>query len=165
MEKVHFPLMEKAVEFTEADRIKSLDLYPYFRPIQSDQDTEVLLDGKKVLMFGSNSYLGLTCHPKVKEGAINAIRKYGTGCGGSAFLNGTLDIHLECQERLAQYVHKEAALLFSTGMQANLGAISAMTNRDEYLILDKFDHASIIDGARLGLGRVSRFQHNDLQSL
>lgn len=165
MKKVQLPWMDKAVEFTEAERVKALDLYPYFRPIQSDQDTEVLLDGKKVLMFGSNSYLGLTCHPKVKEGAISAIRKYGTGCGGSPFLNGTLDIHIECQERLAQFVHKEAALLFSTGMQANLGAISAMTGRDEYVILDKFNHASIVDGARLGLGRVTRFQHNNLESL
>ena len=117
-------------------------------------------------MFGSNSYLGLTNHPKVKEGAIEAIRKYGTGCGGSRFLNGTLDIHIECEEKIAKFVGKEGALLFATGMQANLGGISALAEgRDDYVLLDKFDHASIIDGARLGMGRVMRFQHNDLSSL
>ncbi len=164
-EKKVLPVLEKTIAFKDADNVRAAGLYPYFRPIQSDQDTEVLLGGKKVLMFGSNSYLGLTCHPKVKESAINAIKKYGTGCGGSPFLNGTLDIHLECEEKLAKFMGKEAVLLFSTGMQANLGAISAMTNRDEYLILDKFDHASIIDGSRLGIGRVNRFQHNDMGNL
>jgi 8-amino-7-oxononanoate synthase len=165
MNKTCNPLLEKAIEFKDAEQVRTLGLYPYFRPIESDQDTEVALGGKKVLMFGSNSYLGLTCHPKVKEGAIRAIQKYGTGCGGSRFLNGTLDIHVECEERLARFVHKDAALLYATGMQANIGTISAITKRDEYVILDKLDHASIIDGARLGFGRVSRFQHNDLTSL
>jgi 8-amino-7-oxononanoate synthase len=159
------PLLEKAVTYSDAQQVRELDLYPYFRQIESDQEPEVILHGKKVLMFGSNSYLGLTSHPKVKEGAIRAIRKYGTGCGGSRFLNGTLDIHIECEERLARFVHKDAALLYATGMQANLGTISAMAKRDEYVILDKLDHASIIDGARLGFGRVLRFQHNDLTSL
>jgi 8-amino-7-oxononanoate synthase len=165
MKKSSNPLLKKAIEYKEPRRVRAMNLYPYFRPIESDQDTEVLLEGKKVLMFGSNSYLGLTSHPKVKEGAIRAIQKYGTGCGGSRFLNGTLDIHIECENRLAKFVHKDAALLYATGMQANLGTISAMTTRDEYVILDKLDHASIIDGARLGFGRVSRFQHNDMASL
>jgi 8-amino-7-oxononanoate synthase len=158
-------LLEKTIEYKDPQQVREMNLYPYFRPIESDQETEVLLEGKKVLMFGSNSYLGLTSHPKVKEAAIAAIRKYGTGCGGSRFLNGTLDLHIKCEERLAQFVQKDAALLYATGMQANLGAISAMTKRDEYIILDKLDHASIIDGARLGFGRVSRFRHNDLTSL
>jgi 8-amino-7-oxononanoate synthase len=165
MKKTSNLLLKKAVDYKEPLKVRAMGLYPYFRPIESDQDTEVLLEGKKVLMFGSNSYLGLTSHPKVKESAIAAIRKYGTGCGGSRFLNGTLDLHIECEARLAKFVHKDAALLFATGMQANLGTISAMTKRDEYVILDKLDHASIIDGARLGFGRVSRFQHNDLASL
>jgi 8-amino-7-oxononanoate synthase len=159
------PLLEKAVRYKDPDRVMEMNLYPYFRPIESDQDCEVVLDGKKVLMFGSNSYLGLTCHPKVKEAAIRAVQKYGTGCGGSRFLNGTLDIHIECEERLAKFVRKDAALLYATGMQANLGTISAFSKRDEYFILDKFDHASIIDGARLGAGRTQRFHHNDLESL
>ncbi len=165
MNKTANPLLEKAVEYKDPEQVQALNLYPYFRPIESDQDAEVILEGKKVLMFGSNSYLGLTSHPKVKEGAIKAIQKYGTGCGGSRFLNGTLDIHIECEERLAKFVNKDAALLYATGMQANLGTISAMTKRDEYIILDKLDHASIIDGARLGFGRVSKFKHNDLESL
>jgi len=165
MNKTANPLLEKIIKYKDAEQVQAMNLYPYFRPIESDQDAEVILEGKKVLMFGSNSYLGLTSHPKVKEGAIKAIQKYGTGCGGSRFLNGTLDIHIECEERLAKFVNKDSALLYATGMQANLGAISAMTKRDEYIILDKLDHASIIDGARLGFGRVSKFKHNDLESL
>jgi 8-amino-7-oxononanoate synthase len=166
MAKTFPPLLKKVVEYNDAELVRSMNLYPYFRPIQSDQNAEVLLDGKKVLMFGSNSYLGLTSHPKVKEAAIKAIQKYGTGCGGSRFLNGTLDIHIECEEKIAKYVRKEGALLFATGMQANLGGISALlAGRNDHVLLDKFDHASIIDGARLGMGRVSRFQHNDLDSL
>jgi 8-amino-7-oxononanoate synthase len=140
-------------------------LYPYFRPITSAQGTEVILDGSKVLMFGSNSYMGLTDHPKVKEAAIAAVRKYGTGCAGSRFLNGTLDIHLACEEKLAQFVKKEAALLYSTGFQVNLGVISCLVGRDAGVILDKLDHASIVDGARLSLGKVVRFKHNDMSSL
>ena len=166
MEKTCPPLLKKVVEYKDAEAVRAMDLYPYFRPIQSDQNAEVLLDGKKVLMFGSNSYLGLTSHPKVKEAAIKAIQKYGTGCGGSRFLNGTLDIHIECEEKIAKFMGKEGALLFATGMQANLGGISALAaGRNDHVLLDKFDHASILDGARLGMGRVSRFQHNDLDSL
>jgi 8-amino-7-oxononanoate synthase len=147
------------------DEVKALGLYPYFRPISSAQDTEVQMDGQKLLMFGSNNYLGLTNHPKVKEAAIAAIAKYGTGCAGSRFLNGTLDIHLECEERLARFVHKEAALVYATGFQVNLGVIPTLTARSDFLILDKLDHASIVDGARLSLSRVARYRHNDMQSL
>jgi len=164
--KVLSPLIQKVADYHDPEVVRNLNLYPYFRPIESDQAAEVVIDGKKVLMFGSNSYLGLTNHPKVKEAAIAAIRKYGTGCGGSRFLNGTLDIHIECEAKIAKFVGKEGALLFATGMQANLGGISALaTGRDDVVLLDKFDHASILDGARLGMGRVSRFQHNDLSSL
>src|ERR1700712_5709640 len=139
----------KIAEFQVANMIREKGLYPYFRPIESGQDTEVMIDNKKVLMFGSNSYLGLTNHPKIKEAAKIAIDKYGTGCAGSRFLNGTLDIHLELEKRLATYVGKESAVLFSTGFQVNLGVISCLLDRNDYLILDEYDHASIIDGSRL----------------
>jgi 8-amino-7-oxononanoate synthase len=143
----------------------ALGIFPYFRPISSAQGTEVILDGKTVLMFGSNSYMGLTDHPKVKEAAIAAVRKYGTGCAGSRFLNGTLDIHLACEEKLAQFVKKEAALMYSTGFQVNQGVISCLMGRGDYVILDKLDHASIVDGARLSFGEMVRFKHNDMASL
>ena len=142
-----------------------MGLYPYFRAIESEQDTEVIINGRKTLMFGSNSYMGLTSHPKVKEAAAKAIRKYGTGCAGSRFLNGTLDIHIQCEELLARFVKKESALLYSTGFQVNLGVISALIGREDYVILDKLDHASIVDGARLSFGRALRFKHNDMESL
>jgi 8-amino-7-oxononanoate synthase len=140
-------------------------IYPYFRPIESDQDTTVKMDGKPVLMLGSNNYLGLTNHPKVKEAAMEAIRQYGTGCAGSPFLNGTLRIHLECQERLADFTQKPAALLFSTGFQANLGAISSLVARNGFVITDSLDHASIIDGARLAFGKMVKFRHNSAADL
>jgi 8-amino-7-oxononanoate synthase len=139
--------------------------YPYFRSIESAQDTEVIIDGKRVLMFGSNAYLGLTNHPKVKEAATRAIELYGTGCAGSRFLNGTLDIHLELERRLAAYVGKDAALVFSTGFQVNLGVISCLTGRNDYIILDEFDHASIIDGSRLSFSKVIKYRHNDMHDL
>lgn len=140
-------------------------LYPYFRPISSAQGTEVMLEGKRVLMFGSNSYMGLTDHPKVKEAALAAIRKYGTGCAGSRFLNGTLDLHLACEQELARFVKKDEALLYSTGFQVNQGVISCLVGHDDFVILDKLDHASIVDGARLSPGTVVRFKHNDMSSL
>jgi len=140
-------------------------IYPYFREIESEQDTEVFIDGKKVLMFGSNSYLGLTNHPKVKEAAKAAIDKYGTGCAGSRFLNGTLKIHTELENKLARLVNKDAALCYSTGFQVNLGVVSILGGRHDYLILDELDHASIIEGSRLSFAKVLKFAHNDMDAL
>ncbi|RYG17524.1 MAG: aminotransferase class I/II-fold pyridoxal phosphate-dependent enzyme [Chitinophagaceae bacterium] len=158
-------LQDRVAAFQDAKRIKEQGLYPYFRSISSAQDTEVIIDGKPVLMFGSNSYLGLTNHPKIKEASQKAIEKYGTGCAGSRFLNGTLDIHLELEQRLAAYVDKPAAVLFSTGFQVNLGVISCLLDRNDYLILDEYDHASIIDGSRLSFSRSIKYAHNDMNDL
>ena len=158
-------LFDKCRQFTKVEEVKSLGLYPYFQPISSEQGTEVIINGKKVLMLGSNSYLGLTVHPKVKQAAIDATKKYGTGCAGSRFLNGSLDIHTELEKKLADFVHKEKSLLFSTGFQSNLGAIAGLVNKGEYVILDKSDHASIVDGTKLSYGEVKRFMHNDMKSL
>ncbi len=158
-------LHDRIAAFKDATAIKERGLYPYFRAIESGQDTEVIIDGKKVLMFGSNSYLGLTNHPKIKEAAKAAVDKYGTGCAGSRFLNGTLDIHIELERRLAAYVGKEAAVLFSTGFQVNLGVISCLLDRNDYLILDEYDHASIIDGSRLSFSRSIKYAHNDMDDL
>lgn len=159
------PLLEKARAFRSAAQVRSLGLYPYFRTISSAQDTEVIIEGKKVLMLGSNSYLGLTNHPKIKEAARAAVDKYGTGCAGSRFLNGTLQIHLELEEALARWVQKESVLLYSTGFQVNLGVISALVGRDEYILGDKSNHASIVDGCHLAQGEFIRFPHKDLGAL
>ncbi|WP_461490058.1 serine palmitoyltransferase [Pontibacter sp. HJ8] len=156
---------EKSAAYYAAERAMAQGAYPYFRSIESAQDTEVIIDGKRVLMFGSNAYLGLTNHPKVKEAATKAIELYGTGCAGSRFLNGTLDIHLELERRLAEYVGKDAALVFSTGFQVNLGVISCLTGRNDYIILDEFNHASIIDGSRLSFSKVIKYRHNDMHDL
>lgn len=158
-------LQEKIAQFQDANMIREKGLYPYFRPIESGQDTEVMIDHKRVLMFGSNSYLGLTNHPKIKEASKKAIDKYGTGCAGSRFLNGTLDIHIELENRLAAYVGKPAAVLFSTGFQVNLGVLSCVTGRNDYLILDEYDHASLIDGSRLSFSKVIKYAHNDMSDL
>lgn len=158
-------LQDRIASFQDAKVIKERGLYPYFRAIDSAQDTEVIINGKPVLMFGSNSYLGLTNHPKIKEASQKAIAKYGTGCAGSRFLNGTLDIHLELENRLASYVGKEAAVLFSTGFQVNLGVISCLLDRTDYLVLDEYDHASIIDGSRLSFSRSIKYAHNDMNDL
>ncbi len=158
-------LQTKFSNFNLPQQLISAGIYPYFRVIESDQDTEVMINNKKVLMFGSNSYLGLTCHPKVKEAAKKAIDKYGTGCAGSRFLNGTLDIHIELEEKLAKLVNKEAALCYSTGFQANQGVISCVTGRNDYVILDDLDHASIIDGSRLSFAKVLKFAHNNMTDL
>jgi 8-amino-7-oxononanoate synthase len=158
-------LHSRVSEFKDSKIVKERGLYPYFRPIESGQDTEVLINGKPVLMFGSNSYLGLTNHPAIIEAAQIAVQKYGTGCAGSRFLNGTLDIHEELEYRLAKYTGKEAAVLFSTGYQANLGALSCLTGRNDYLILDESDHASIIDGSRLSFSKVIKYAHNDMKDL
>ena len=162
---MHKKLHKKIELFQDAEMIKKAGVYPYFRVIECGQDTEVLLNGKKVLMFGSNSYLGLTNHPKIKEASKKAIDKYGTGCAGSRFLNGTLDIHIELERKLAAYVNKEAALLFSTGFQVNLGVLSCITGRNDYLILDEYDHASLIDGSRLSFSKTVKYRHNDMADL
>ena len=158
-------LKKKIDAFKTVDLLKAADIYPFFRPLQSDQDTEVIIDSKRVLMFGSNSYLGLTNHPKVKEAAKKAIDKYGSGCAGSRFLNGTLDLHIELEEALAQFVGKEAALVFSTGYQVNLGVISALAGRNDFLFLDESNHACIIDGARLSFSKIYKFGHSDMAHL
>jgi 8-amino-7-oxononanoate synthase len=158
-------LQQKISTFKDADLIRAQDVYPYFRVIESGQETEVTLNGKRVLMFGSNSYLGLTNHPRIAEAASRAIEKYGSGCAGSRFLNGTLDLHVELERRLAAYTGKEDAILFSTGFQANLGTLSALSGRADALLLDEYDHASIIDGSRLSFSRVIKYRHNDMQDL
>ncbi|TWR31002.1 pyridoxal phosphate-dependent aminotransferase family protein [Mucilaginibacter pallidiroseus] len=158
-------LHEKIAQFQDANMIRAQGLYPYFRPIESGQDTEVIINNRRVLMFGSNSYLGLTNHPKIKEATKKAIDKYGSGCAGSRFLNGTLDIHIELENRLANYVGKEAAVLFSTGFQVNLGVLSCIVGRNDYLILDEYDHASIIDGSRLSFSKSIKYAHNDMHDL
>ena len=158
-------MQEKLSKYDAPQKAKALGVYPYFRKIESDQDTEVLINGKIVLMFGSNSYLGLTNHPKIKEAAIAAIRKYGTGCAGSRFLNGTLDIHEELEHRLAKFVGKEEAIIYSTGFQVNLGVVSCVTGRGDYILWDELDHASIIEGRRLSFSTPVKYRHNDMQSL
>ena len=159
------PLQEKLAKYDAPQKAKAMGVYPYFRKIESDQDTEVLINGKKVLMFGSNSYLGLTNHPKIKEAAIAAIKKYGTGCAGSRFLNGTLDIHVELENRLARFIGKEESIIYSTGFQVNMGVVSCLTGRDDCLIWDERDHASIIEGRRLSFSNPLKFKHNDMESL
>ncbi len=158
-------IFDKCFRFDKAKSLISHGLYPYFRVIESAQDPEIIMNGRKMIMVGSNNYLGLTNHPKVKEAAIEAIKKYGTGCAGSRFLNGTLDIHVKLEEKLASFIRKEAALIFSTGFQVNLGVISALVCKDDVVIIDKMDHASIIDGCRLSFGEVKKFKHNDMADL
>ena len=158
-------LKKKIDAFKTVDRLKEADIYPFFRPLQSDQDTEVIIGSKRILMFGSNSYLGLTNHKDVKDAAKKAIDKYGSGCAGSRFLNGTLDLHIELEEALAQFVGKEGALVFSTGYQVNLGVISALCGRNDYLFLDEWNHACIIDGARLSFSKIYKFGHSDMAHL
>ena len=158
-------LQAKLSQYQEPQKAKALGIYPYFRKIESEQDTEVYIGGKTVLMFGSNSYMGLTNHPKVKEAAIEAIKKYGTGCAGSPFLNGTLDIHKELEARLAAFVGKEDAMIYSTGFEVNLGVVSCVTGREDYVLLDEQDHASIIEGRRLSFSTAYKYKHNDMASL
>jgi len=158
-------LREKLAKYDAPQKTKAAGIYPYFREIESDQGTEVIIQGKKVLMFGSNAYLGLTNHPKVKEAAIEAIKKYGTGCAGSRFLNGTLDIHVKLEQRLAEFVGKEDAITFSTGFQVNEGVLSCITGREDFIIWDELDHASIIEGIRLSFSTKLKFKHNDMDSL
>ncbi len=158
-------LQRKFSHYTEPQKVEKMGLYPFFRMIESDQDTVVKMQGRDVLMFGSNSYLGLTNHPKIKEAAKKAIDKYGSGCAGSRFLNGTLDLHIELENKLAAFVGKQAALVYSTGFQVNLGVIPTVTGRNDYLLIDELDHASIIEATRLSFAKVLKYRHNDMVSL
>lgn len=158
-------LSERLAQYDVPQKAKAAGVYPYFRPISSDQDTVVQIDGKPVLMFGSNSYLGLTNHPKIKEGSIKAVEKYGTGCAGSRFLNGTLDIHIELEEKLAKLVGKEEALVYATGFTVNSGVVPCLGGREDYLLLDRLNHASIIEGSRLSLAKQFKYRHNDMEQL
>jgi 8-amino-7-oxononanoate synthase len=158
-------LREKMMKYDAPQRAKAAGIYPYFRAIESDQDTEVIINGKKVLMFGSNAYLGLTNHPKVKEAAIEATKKYGTGMAGSRFLNGTLDIHIELERKLANFMNKDEAIVFSTGFTVNEGVLGCLTGREDFIIWDERDHASIIEGLRTSFSTKFKFRHNDMKSL
>jgi len=158
-------LFDKCSSFTTAKDAIANGIYPYFIPLNENEGTEVVFQGKRLIMCGSNNYLGLTTHPKVREAAIDAIKRYGTSCTGSRFLNGTLALHEQLEHELAEWVGKEASLVFSTGMQTNLGTISSLIGRDDIVILDKDDHASIVDGARLGYGKIERYRHNDMDHL
>lgn len=158
-------LKEKYAKYDLPQQFMAKGVYPYFRCIDSEQDTEVTMSGKKVLMFGSNSYMGLTNHPRIKEAAIAAVRKYGTGCAGSRFLNGTLDIHIQLENELAEFVGKDDALVYSTGFQVNLGVLSCVTGRRDTILCDELDHASIVDGRRLSFSTARKFRHNDMEHL
>ena len=159
-------LNEICARYTVPQEVKAKGIYPYYKPISSGQDPVVTMaDGHKVLMFGSNSYLGLSDDPRLKEAAIAAVKKYGTSCSGSRFLNGTLDIHQELEEKLAKFVGKEEAVTYSTGFQVNLGVVSCLGFKGGYIILDDTDHACIIDGSRLGWSTVYKFKHNDMEAL
>ena len=158
-------LKTRCAQYRAPQEAQAKGIYPYYKPIESEQSTVVKIHGRDVLMFGSNSYLGLSNDPRLKEAAIAAVRKYGTSCSGSRFLNGTLDIHVALEEKLARLVGKEAAVCFSTGFQVNLGVVSALCGHHDYLLLDSLDHASIIEGSRLSFGRVWKYNHNDMDNL
>jgi len=159
------PILEKCHQFTRADEVKAQGLYPYFKPISESEDTVVVIEGKRRVMLGSNNYLGLTHHPKVLEAATRALHRYGSGCTGSRFLNGSLDLHVQLEEALSAFLGKEDCIVFSTGYGANLGLISGLVGRGDRVYLDKLDHACIVDGAKLSFGETDRFGHGDLASL
>lgn len=158
-------LQQKLAQYTEPQKFKEAGIYPYFRAISSEQDPEVIINGKKVLMFGSNCYSGLVNDPRIKEAAIEATKKYGTGCAGSPFLNGTLDLHKKLEARLAEYIGKEDVMIYSTGFGVNLGVVSCLTGREDYILWDEQDHASIIEGRRLSFSQSLKYKHNDMDSL
>jgi len=158
-------VFQKCEDYNLTRELRAANLYPYYRNISSAQDPVVTIDGQKVIMLGSNNYLGLTNHPEVKKAAADATRKYGTGCAGSRLLNGTLDVHVALEQRLAEFMKMESALTFSTGYQVNVGVISALLGRHDVALLDNLDHASILDGARLGFGKTLKFKHNDMDDL
>lgn len=158
-------IFEKCMNYTTAREAIEGGYYPYFIPLTENEGTEAVFRGHRLIMCGSNNYLGLTTHPKVRQAALDAIQRYGTSCTGSRFLNGTIELHEQLEREIAEWVGKEASLVFSTGMQTNLGTISALVSREDVVILDKQDHASIVDGAKLSWGRTVRFRHNDLGDL
>ena len=158
-------VFEKCRKYTTAKEVMAAGLYPYFHVVESEQSPEVIIEGRKMIMLGSNNYLGLTNHPKVKEAAIEAVRKYGSGCAGTRLLNGNLDIHVKLEEKLASFFRKEAALTFSTGYQTNLGIITSLAGKHDVVVIDKLDHASIIDACRLSYAEVKKFRHSDMSSL
>jgi 8-amino-7-oxononanoate synthase len=164
-EEIDMDIFTKCAKFTRAREAMEAGIYPFFLPLEDTEGTEVTINGRRTIMIGSNNYLGLTTHPKVRAAAIEAIERYGTSCTGSRFLNGTLRIHQELEQRLADFVGKDAALVFSTGMQVNLGAISALVGSKDFVIIDKDNHASIVDGCRLGTGQMKRYRHNDMNHL
>lgn len=159
------PLQKKLAQYTVPQEAKAKGIYPYFTPIESEQNTEVIVSGRKVLMFGSNSYLGLTNDPRLKEAAKKAIDKYGTGCAGSPFLNGTLDIHIELQDRLAEFLGKDGVMLFSAGFLANAGVIPCVTGRNDYVVYDERDHASIMEGKQITFAKTYKYKHNNMEDL
>lgn len=158
-------IFDKCYAFTEAKEAIAAGIYPYFIPLTENEGTEAVFRGHRLIMCGSNNYLGLTTDPRVRQAAIDAIHRYGTSCTGSRFLNGTLELHEQLEHELAEYVGKETALVFSTGMQTNLGTISALVGRGDFVILDKEDHASLVDGAKLSFGETKRFAHQDMAEL
>jgi len=158
-------LFDKCRNYTKAREVQAAGLYPYFKPISESEDTVVTIEGKQRIMMGSNNYLGLTHHPKVLEASRNALERYGSGCTGSRFLNGTLDLHVQLEERLAAFLGKDDALVLSTGYQANLGLVSGLVGRGDMVLIDKLDHASIVDGAKMSYGQTERFAHGSLTQL
>lgn len=158
-------LQAKLAKYTAPQEAKAAGVYPYFRAIESEQEPEVIINGRKVLMFGSNCYSGLVSDPRIKEAAIEATRKYGTGCAGSPFLNGTLDLHKKLERRIAEYIGKEDVMIYSTGFEVNLGVVSCLTGREDYIIYDEQDHASIIEGRRLSFSTCLKYKHNDMEAL
>lgn len=158
-------LQAKLAKYTAPQEAKAAGVYPYFRAISSEQEPEVTINGKRVLMFGSNCYSGLVSDPRIKEAAIEATRKYGTGCAGSPFLNGTLDLHKKLEQRIAEYIGKEDVMIYSTGFGVNLGVVSCLTGREDYILWDEQDHASIIEGRRLSFSQQFKYKHNDMASL
>ena len=158
-------LFKKCSEIEKVRMAKENHVYPYFSQLTSGQDTEVKINGKRTIMIGSNNYLGLTSDPRVIEAGVQALKKYGSGCSGSRFLNGTLDLHVELEEKLAKFLQKEAVVTFSTGFQSNLAIISAIVGRNDFILCDKENHASIYDACRLSFGKMIRFEHSNMQDL
>lgn len=158
-------LKTKFAKYTTPQKFKEAGIYPYFRAISSEQEPEVIINGRRIIMFGSNCYSGLVSDPRIKEAAIQATRKYGTGCAGSPFLNGTLDLHKQLEQRIAEYIGKEDVMIYSTGFEVNLGVVSCLTGREDYILWDGQDHASIIEGRRLSFSHSLKYRHNDMSSL